>query len=230
VCAYESSPGFERCFCRRCGSVVPGTPFGELIFFPAGALDADPGVRAEMHIFSASKAPWARHSDGLPSFDAFPPGVDAPVVDDLPSLKAAASRAPGAPRGSCLCGAVEFVVEGPQQRATCCHCLRCRKARGAGFATNLVTTSDGVRFVRGEERLRSYKIPEARFFTQVFCADCGSAMPRIDRERKIAIVPMGALDDAPTLYPERHIFVGSKAPWDVITDGLPRFEEYPPDW
>jgi hypothetical protein len=227
VAGYESSPGFRRCFCPRCGSVVPGTPFGELIFIPAGDLDGDPGARPEAHIFAAAKAPWSRLEGGLPAFDAFPPGIDAPVLADLPR---AAPPGPGPLRGSCLCGAVAFAVEGPLQRATYCHCQRCRKARSAAFATNLVTRADGVRLSRGEEWLRSYRVPEARFFTQVFCGSCGSPMPRIDPGRGIAVVPMGALDDDPALHPERHIFVGSKAPWDVIADGLPQFEEYPPDW
>ena len=37
VARWESSPGFFRCFCRGCGSVVPGDPFdGERIFVPVG--------------------------------------------------------------------------------------------------------------------------------------------------------------------------------------------------
>ena len=52
---YESSPGFFRTFCPNCGSVVPGDPFGPLMFVPAGCLDGDPGVKPEMDIFVASK-------------------------------------------------------------------------------------------------------------------------------------------------------------------------------
>jgi hypothetical protein len=52
-------------------------------------------------------------------------------------------------------------------------------------------------------------------------------MPRVDRERGFAVVPMGALDDDPGIRPQRHIFVGSKAPWYEIADGLPRDVEFP---
>ena len=61
-------------------------------------------------------------------------------------------------------------------------------------------------------------LPGARYFTTVFCTECGSRMPRLDEARGIAIVPMGSLDDDPDARSERHIFVGSRAPWDVITD------------
>jgi hypothetical protein len=109
-----------------------------------------------------------------------------------------------------------------------CHCSRCRKARGAAHASNLFTAFDGVRFTRGTERLRSYKVPEARFYTQVFCDTCGSPMPRLDEERGIAFVPMGGLDTDPGARPMRHIYVASKAPWYDIADDLPQFAEMPP--
>jgi hypothetical protein len=107
-----------------------------------------------------------------------------------------------------------------------CHCTRCRKARGAAHASNLFTES--VRFTRGEDQLVTYKLPEARYFMQVFCRTCGSPMPRVDAGRGFAVVPMGALDDDPGARPEGHIFVGSMAPWYQIADGLPQWEETPP--
>jgi hypothetical protein len=128
---------------------------------------------------------------------------------------------PGATRGSCLCGSVTFVVEGEPLRAHNCHCSRCRKGRSAAFASNLFTKADGVRFTRVEELLASYKIPEAKHFTQVFSCTCGSIMPRISVDRDLAIVPMGSLDDNPGMRPQAHIFVASKAPWFEITGNLP---------
>jgi len=131
-------------------------------------------------------------------------------------------------KGSCLCGAVAFEMTDTPIRVNHCHCSRCRKVRGTGHATNLFVRLPGLRFVRGEELLTSYKLPEARFFTHVFCRICGASMPRIDEARGIAVVPMGAFDDDPGVRPERHIYVDSKASWDEITDGLPTFAGPPP--
>jgi hypothetical protein len=222
VVRWESSPGFFRCFCGRCGSVVPGDPFEGLVFLPAGNFDDDPGVRPLAHIFAASKAPWFEIRDTLPRFDTYPAGIDAPVLPDRPPLDP-----PGAPRGSCLCGSVTYVIEGQPLRCMNCHCTRCRKARSAAHASNLFTANDGVRFTRGEDLLLSYKVPDAQHFTHVFCRTCGSPMPRIDPGRGIAVVPMGALDDDPGMHPQAHIFVGSKAPWYEIADALPQHLEYP---
>jgi hypothetical protein len=220
---WESMPGFDRCFCRRCGSVVPGTPCGKLIFLPVGCFEDDPGARPEMHIFVGSKAPWFEISDGLPRYDTNPPGVDGPVLEDRRPLDP-----PGKPRGSCLCGGVTFVVEGEPIRCVYCHCSRCRRARSAAFAANFVSRASGVRFNRGVELLGEYKVPDAKHFTQTFCRVCGSSMPRIDPNRDLAVVPMGSLDDDPGTRPTAHIFADSIAPWDSIGDSLPRYTGYPP--
>lgn len=127
-------------------------------------------------------------------------------------------------RGTCLCGAVEFAIDGDPLRVVHCHCSRCRKVRGTGHATNFAIAADAVRFVRGDDRLTTYRPPEAKRFAHAFCRECGSSMPFINRELGIAVVPMGSLDDdpGPECRPTAHIFVGSKAPWDDITDDLPR--------
>jgi hypothetical protein len=145
----------------------------------------------------------------------------------FPDLERAGDARQGV-RGSCLCGAVTFVVTGTPLRCGHCHCSRCRKARGAAHASNFFTALDGVRMTGGENLLREYKVPEARYFKQVFCGTCSAPMPRFDAERGIAVVPMGALDDDPGVRPSRHIYVGSKAPWWDITDDLPQFAEMPP--
>jgi hypothetical protein len=222
VVRWESSPGFFRCFCSHCGSVVPGDPDGGRIFVPVGNFESDPGVRPLAHIFTASKAPWYEICDGLPCFDAYPPGFDFPVVADRGPLDP-----PGAPRGSCLCGGVTYVISGKPRRSFHCHCSRCRRGRSAAHSSSLFTTADGVRFTRGDDLVVSYKLPEAKHFTQVFCRICGSVLPRIDTARNIAVVPMGGLDDDPGIRPQGHVFVASKAPWFEIADSLPQYAEYP---
>ena len=131
-------------------------------------------------------------------------------------------------RGSCLCQSVAFELLVTPSRATHCHCSRCRKARGTANATNMIVPLDGFRFTRGSEELRVFKVPEAKHFAHAFCSICGSSMPRVDEPRGFVIIPMGSLDEDPGVRPERHIFVGSKAPWDQITDDLPQYEGAPP--
>jgi hypothetical protein len=66
---YESSPGVYRGFCRVCGSPVVSKFDGASYYgVPLGGLDDDPGVRPELHVHVASKAPWFAITDDLPQF------------------------------------------------------------------------------------------------------------------------------------------------------------------
>ena len=223
IARYESSPGFLRTFCGTCGSVVPESEGKERVAMPAGCLNEDPGVRPTAHIFAPSQAPWHTIGDDLPRFDGYPePHASPPVARPGP-----AQGKDGVLRGSCLCGDVAYEVRTPIKLVRNCHCSRCRKARAAAHATNGFTAMDGLVFVRGEDKLREYKVPSAQFFAQAFCTRCGSGMPRKDAERDIAIIPFGSLDDDPGRGADDHIFTGSMAPWYTITDDLPSFEETP---
>ena len=64
----ESPPGYDTSFCSRCGSQVPNPAKAEERRFeiPAGALDDDPVVRPDKHIYTEFKAPWEYISDNLP--------------------------------------------------------------------------------------------------------------------------------------------------------------------
>jgi hypothetical protein len=220
----ESAGG--RSFCGRCGATTPAATRDGRMFVHAGSLDDDPGVRPLAHIFVGSKAPWYEFppADALPRFDAWPPGFDYPVLPEPPLEP----TRPGVVRGSCLCSGVAFEMTGPPTTVRYCHCSRCRKARAAAHATNLVAPMEAVRFVRGEERVRIFKLPEARFFSQAFCADCGGKLPRLDPGRGIAIVPLGALDDDPGIRAACQIFVADRAPWVVVDERIPAYEQAAP--
>ncbi|MFO0759210.1 MAG: GFA family protein [Byssovorax sp.] len=225
IVRYPSSPSLFRPFCGQCGSVVPdGSAWSGIVGMPAGGFSVDPGLVPRAHIFVASKAPWVEIHDDLPRFDAYPAHLGMPSMDTRAPLDPEGEG----PRGSCLCGAVAYVLTAAPILGRICHCSRCRRAYAAANAMNMLLPLDGVRFTRGEDNLQTFKLPDARYFKSTFCRTCGSKMPRRDEGRKITIVPMGGLDDDPGIRPNMHIFVGSKLSWDVIADGLPQFDELPP--
>jgi hypothetical protein len=221
---YGSSPGFHRSFCGNCGSVVPGPieAMG-LVICPAGNLEGELGIEPQLHMFVGSKASWHTITDELPQFEDYPPefGMSA-------SPRAAPVLKEGVTQGGCLCGDVAFEIEGAPFRAMNCHCSRCRRGRSAAHATNLFYNSDGFRWIRGEDQVEEYKVPDAQYFAVAFCRRCGSALPRLSPEFKLAVVPAGSLDSDPGRGPQGHIYVGSKAAWFHISDNLPQFEEGPP--
>lgn len=225
IVAFESSPGMTRPFCKRCGSVVPdGVAWNGRVGVPAGNFDDDIELRPTAHLFVSSKAPWDPIRDDLPKFDGYPEELEIPAQPD----RDLGPRENGKTRGSCLCGAAKYVIDGQILRSRTCHCSRCRKAGSSANVAYLATVLDGLHYVSGEESLTKYKVPDARFFQHWFCTTCGSSLPRKDHERGMVIVPMGTLDDDPGVRPSMHIFVGSRAAWDEIADDLPTFDEAPP--
>jgi hypothetical protein len=130
-------------------------------------------------------------------------------------------------KGSCLCGAVRYEVSGEPQRFLHCHCSRCRKATGTGHASNLFLQPAALNWLSGEDQLRSFKVPEAKRFTNVFCATCGSRMPRQMQGSDAVLVPAGSLDDEAPLKPQARIFYGSRTLWSCDANEMPVHAEYP---
>jgi hypothetical protein len=220
---YASSSSFERPFCRHCGSAAPHPSLDGKMSVPVGCLDGSPGMLPQQHIFTSAKAPWHTISDELPRYDGYPNDMVSSAVPRaaLPPVTV------GVARGSCLCGAVRYELDLPFSGAYNCHCLRCRKARAAAHTTNGRLSTDGFRFLSGADKVQIFKLPGAQFFAQAFCTTCGSGMPRADLERGTVVVPLGSLDDDPSVDKIDHIFVDSKASWYEIGDGLKQFAERP---
>lgn len=224
IAKFTTESGGSRSFCPVCGSVTPMLmDDAGIVLCPAGNLDGDLGIKPQAHMFTGSKAPWYDITDSLPQHEAYPPefgmsGVDRPTVEPKE----------GVIQGSCLCGEIAFEIEGAPDRLFYCHCSRCRRARSAAHGANLFFKPEQLRWVRGESLVKSFKDPTARFFATAFCEKCGSGMPQANRDAKVAYTPAGGLDTDPGIKPLARIFVGSKASWLDLTDGVPRFEERPP--
>jgi len=135
----------------------------------------------------------------------------------------AATRVRKRLKGSCLCGDVRYTVADEFAYALMCHCSQCRRATGSAFKPfggidrrKLKVTHGAIR------RFGDAKTHDAH------CRRCGSLLYSIVQQGTRAHVTYGTLIDAPSLAPQAHIFVGSKAPWEQVLDGLPRHEGFPP--
>ncbi|HYW03217.1 MAG TPA: GFA family protein [Gammaproteobacteria bacterium] len=75
--AYESSPGKNRVFCRRCASPIYSERenLPDVIRIRAGTLDGDLDTRPMAHFYTAYKANWWPITDDLPKFpERYEPG------------------------------------------------------------------------------------------------------------------------------------------------------------
>ena len=76
--------------------------------------------------------------------------------------------------GSCLCGAIRYQAIGPLGRMGHCHCVDCRKAHGAAFATFVDVARNRLVMLQGVDRMRRHRARSGS--TRTFCSDCGSLL------------------------------------------------------
>ena len=129
-------------------------------------------------------------------------------------------------KGSCMCGSIRYEAEGPLSLVACCHCVQCRKASGAEFATNGNVPAATFRVVAGAELLSSFSITPGK--ARHFCARCGSPLfKKSEDSPDVVRLRLGALDTDEDVHPVAHAFVSEKPRWSVIHDDLPQFPRLP---
>jgi hypothetical protein len=121
-------------------------------------------------------------------------------------------------KGSCICGAVSFEIEGDLKPPDACHCRECRKQSGHYFASTDVPRS--ALTVHGSENVRWYASSEK--VRRGFCATCGSTLFWDPVHRDWTGIAMGALDTPTGTRLAIHIFVAEKGDYYDIADGLPQ--------
>jgi hypothetical protein len=125
--------------------------------------------------------------------------------------------------GRCFCGAVHYAVADEFAYAANCHCSNCRRTTGSAFKPFAGIAREKLRITQGADSLMTFGEESGH---DAHCKSCGSLLYSVVREGAFVHVAMGTLLDDPSIRPRAHIFVGSKAPWFTITDGLPQYQEH----
>ncbi len=124
-------------------------------------------------------------------------------------------------KGSCLCGAVAYDIEGPLRPVVGCHCVQCRKTSGhyvaatQGYGDRLKFSSDtGLSWYRSSDTAE-----------RGFCSTCGSSLfwRRLDNE--MISICAGTLDGPTGLEMECHIHGEAAGDYYSLDDGLPQIEQ-----
>jgi hypothetical protein len=115
--------------------------------------------------------------------------------------------------GSCLCGAVKFVLLGQPSSVSHCHCSMCRKGHGAAFATYVSIEKSKVRFLAGLDNLTSYNSSSS--VVRNFCKTCGSNIEWTGhpKYREWTSIPLALLDTPFEPLSIRQYFPESQVSW-----------------
>lgn len=116
-------------------------------------------------------------------------------------------------------------MEGRLRDARSCHCSRCRKAFSSQASAYALVESREFEWLSGTELLTSY-VGKHGFGLQ-FCSKCGSTLCGIYND-SVHGVTLGCVNGDPDIEIGKHIYVGSKASWEVLPEGVIQFNENAP--
>ena len=126
--------------------------------------------------------------------------------------------------GRCMCVAVTFEYEGPENWCAHCHCEDCRRNTSLPFATWFGVPNTASRFTGAEPHVFESS-PGARRY---FCHVCGTPMAfATDRKPDEFHSYAARLEHPESFALQYHVFVKERLPWIKLADGLPplrRFE------
>jgi hypothetical protein len=126
--------------------------------------------------------------------------------------------------GGCLCNGIRYEYDGDIEEISICHCSMCRKAQGTAYAAVSPIESAKFKIIRGHELLKEFRAVSHK--ARVFCSNCGSPiysarddLPQVKRLR------LGTVESSVQCRNAYHIFVDSKADWEIISDDLPQYAD-----
>ncbi|OZG71128.1 aldehyde-activating protein [Hahella sp. CCB-MM4] len=124
--------------------------------------------------------------------------------------------------GECFCGDIKYKIVGALKDARSCHCSRCRKAFSSQASAYALVDPKDFKWLQGEENLISYESQAG--FGLKFCRKCGSTLCGT-YQGQVHGVTLGCLNEDPEIEIGYHIYVNSKASWEVIPEGVKTFAE-----
>ncbi len=123
--------------------------------------------------------------------------------------------------GECFCSEVRYQHNGQLRDAMSCHCSRCRKMFAAQASASAFVEPEEFQWLSGQHLLTTY-MGEHGYGIQ-FCKKCGSTLCTVHKDQVFQIM-LGCVNGDPEIEIGRHIYVGSKATWEVLPEGLNSFE------
>jgi len=127
--------------------------------------------------------------------------------------------------GSCLCGAVRYVITAAPLDSGYCHCRMCQRNTGALTVAYAEIPIEGFAFTAGAPKIYQSSANGLRHF----CGDCGTPLTFRARQAPPTVAAnVASLDDPVAVPPRRHIWTGSRITWFETGDSLPRHADEPP--
>ena len=126
-------------------------------------------------------------------------------------------------RAVCSCGKLSLTTHGEPIRISVCHCLACQQRTGSAFGVQAQSPGDRVD-IEGISKAYVRTGDSGQMITFHFCPDCGStAYCRLDPERDVVRVPVGAFADPQFPAPSVSVYESVAHDWVGLPNEIERF-------
>ena len=127
--------------------------------------------------------------------------------------------------GGCLCGEVQYHIQGELKGIINCHCSKCRKFHG-NYGAYTSVKAENLTITR-QKSLKWYKSPtdETPNVHRGFCSQCGSSLFWYPKDQPNIAVAAGSLDSPTHLETIGHVWCSQISDYYKIEDDLPQFEK-----
>ena len=127
--------------------------------------------------------------------------------------------------GECFCGEISYQIDGRLSDARSCHCSMCRKAFSSQASAYALVAAEDFKWLSGENLLTSYVGQQG--YGMQFCQNCGSTLCGTHVGEVHGVI-LGCINGDPDIEIAMHIYVDSKAKWEVMPEGVVQFPGAPP--
>ena len=128
--------------------------------------------------------------------------------------------------GSCLCGDIQYTIEGEPAANGVCHCKNCQKQAGSAFST-LAAVPKAMFSMSGKPKL--YEDSDTDSGNQVqrfFCSRCGSPIySALGTQPDMVYLKTGTMDDTSSFRPAFNVWCSTKQNWVVLDESVPQMEK-----
>ena len=129
-------------------------------------------------------------------------------------------------KGSCLCKAVRFEIDGAVVMSRYCHCTNCRKFSGTAQSAWGLAKASEFRVTRSAADVHKYDAGSGGL--RAFCVACGSSLWFEPAQMPDYLgIALGAIDEGDVGAPSMHVWTQSSPDWETITDDLPKHPTHP---
>jgi hypothetical protein len=130
--------------------------------------------------------------------------------------------------GSCLCGAIQYLVAAEPIMSGACHCRDCQYIPGGAPAYAMLFARAAFKLTEGTPRVFWSVSERGHRVARSFCDICGTPLFAVNATRpEFIAIKVGSLRDPSVFKPAWHIWTRSAQSWHAIDPAVPRWEQDP---